>query len=171
MAKIYTRTGDDGSTGLGTAERTQKNSKRIEAYGNIDEVNSWIGLIRSKTNSKYPFLEVIQNQLFCVGTELANSNKVWITNEMVVKIEEEIDALEKNLQPLKNFILPAGGENSSIIHVTRTVCRRAERSVVALNQESVLPVNPEIIKYVNRLSDYLFVLARSEATEETIWKV
>ncbi|VVB70301.1 Cobalamin adenosyltransferase [uncultured archaeon] len=169
MAKIYTRTGDDGTTGLGTAERTQKNSKRIEAYGSIDEVNSWIGLIRSKTNSKYPFLETIQNQLFCVGTELANPNKIWITKEMTSKIEEEIDILEKNLQPLKNFILPAGGENASIIHITRTICRRAERSIVTLNQET--PVNPEIIKYINRLSDYLFVLARSEATEETIWKV
>lgn len=169
MTKIYTRTGDDGSTGLGTAERTQKNSKRIDAYGNIDEVNSWIGLIRSKTNLKYSFLETIQNQLFRIGTELANPNKITITKEMIVRIEEEIDALEKNLQPLKNFILPAGGENSSTIHVARTVCRRAERSIVTLNQET--PINPEIIKYVNRLSDYLFVLARNEATSETIWKI
>lgn len=166
--KIYTRTGDDGTTSLGNAQRTKKNSKRIDAYGTIDEVNSWIGLIRSKIDSKHPFLEVIQNELFCLGTELANPLKIQITKEMVARIEVEIDALEKDLQPLKNFILPAGGETAAQIHVTRTVCRRAERALVTLNEET--PVNPELIKYVNRLSDYLFVLARHEATSETIWK-
>ena len=178
--KIYTKGGDKGETGLLGGRRLPKNHIRIESYGSVDELNSWVGLIRDKTD--FPkvegVLEEIQNKLFVIGSELASDpSKEWdfakIQNENVLLLEEEIDRMEKDLQPLTNFLLPGGHPIVSHCHIARCVCRRAERNVVALNQTED-EVSPILLQYLNRLSDYFFVLSRwvgmKLGAEETPWK-
>lgn len=181
--KIYTKTGDLGSTGLGDGSRVSKSDCNIALYGNIDELNSWIGLIKSELNNKDELLLNIQSDLFVLGTFLASKN---IDNDSIFNVlnssteilEKTIDELSNSLPILKNFILPGGSVTTSHIHIARTVCRKAEREVVSyFTEENLLSHQNAIsvIKYLNRLSDYLFILARYnciilERNEEIIWK-
>ena len=163
--KIYTKTGDQGTTALFGGKRVSKAELRVDAYGTVDELNSYIGLLRDqkKQPAKKILLE-IQDRLFTIGSILATvpgNTKVKIPHlveDDIVRLEKEIDAMESKLTPMKFFVLPGGHPSVSICHVTRTVCRRAERLVIALNNQE--PVDPLVIKYLNRLSDYLFVLSR-----------
>lgn len=178
--KIYTKGGDKGSTSLWGGKRVSKASLRIETYGTIDELNVHIGLIRDSIDDDISILvlEQIQNQLFTFGSHLAadpekSDIKLPIIHpEKVMLLEEEIDRMELLLPPLTSFILPGGHQNVSFCHLGRVVCRRAERLVIGLNQER--EVNPNIIVYLNRLSDYLFVLSRQTAhtlgVKELPWK-
>lgn len=177
--KIYTKTGDTGSTGLFGGKRVSKGDLRIEAYGTVDELNSFIGLLRDqKVNAqRQQFLVRIQDRLFTIGSLLATepgNTKVKVPplkDGDVVALEKEIDLMESQLEPMKSFVLPGGHESVSFGHVTRTVCRRAERLVI--NLHNIEPVDPLIMQYLNRLSDYLFVLCRKMAkelnVEETPW--
>jgi cob(I)alamin adenosyltransferase len=178
--KIYTKGGDTGSTSLWGGKRVSKASLRIDAYGTIDELNVHIGLIRDTCgiSAALPVLEEIQNILFNFGAVLsADPEKQGLKlpelkEEWPMRLETAIDRMEEELPPLKNFILPGGHIHVSYCHLGRVVCRRAERLVTALNDEEVL--NPIIIKYINRLSDYLFVLSRYVAKNldapELPWK-
>lgn len=177
--KIYTKTGDAGATSLFGGQRVSKDELRVEAYGTVDELNSHVGLLRDqKINKKTKILTEIQDRLFVIGSELATvpgNTKVKIPNlveDDVLALEREIDEMEKKLKPMKFFVLPGGHNSVSVGHITRTVCRRAERLVVALNKQE--PVDPLVIKYLNRLSDYLFVLCRLMTkklkVKETPWK-
>ncbi|WP_297322595.1 cob(I)yrinic acid a,c-diamide adenosyltransferase [uncultured Bartonella sp.] len=165
LNKIYTRTGDDGTTGLVNGERRSKADLRVEAYGTIDETNAAIGLARLETVGELDkMLEIIQNDLFDLGADLAtpqpSKNKVdlRIVSTQTKRLENEIDKLNKMLSPLTSFVLPGGSKASAHLHLARTVVRRAERAMVALhNQEKV---NNEALQYINRLSDFLFVAAR-----------
>jgi cob(I)alamin adenosyltransferase len=160
LSKIYTRTGDDGSTGLGDGTRAPKDSARVEAYGTVDELNSTLGLLLTQ---KLPVsvsaqLTDIQHELFDLGGELCIPGRIAIAQQQIDRLEHELDAMNSELTPLKEFILPGGTEAAAICHIARTVCRRAERRVITLSRtESVSPV---AIAYLNRLSDYLFVLSR-----------
>ena len=163
--KIYTKTGDAGTTALFGGKRVSKAELRVEAYGTVDELNAHVGLLRDqKVNKKIKILIEIQDRLFVVGSMLATvpgNEKVKIPHlaeEDVVSLEKEIDAMETQLKPMRFFVLPGGHPSVSVAHITRTVCRRAERLVIALHNQE--PVDPLIIKYLNRLSDYLFVLSR-----------
>lgn len=178
--KIYTKTGDDGSTSLFGGTRVQKNNIRINAYGTIDELNSVIGIaVSGDINDEIKFeLENIQNVLFQIGSELASpenvkSNIIKRTSEEDVKnLETLIDKFDEKLPPLKNFILPGGNNSAAQLHYARTVCRRAERIIVELKEFELVSKN--VLIYVNRLSDLFFVLARyqnlSRSTAEIIWK-
>jgi len=174
LSKIYTRTGDDGSTGLGDGSRTSKDSARVEAYGTVDEANSAIGLVL--THETVPenirsLLTEVQHDLFELGGELCIPGHSAVTQEFVERIEADLDALNANLPRLKEFILPGGGNGAAACHVARTIVRRAERRTQTLAATEV--VRPEVIRYLNRLSDLLFVvarvLARLDAGEETLW--
>ncbi len=179
--KIYTKTGDDGSTSLFGGTRVQKNNIRINAYGTIDELNSVIGLALShKISEEVKFeLQEIQNTLFQIGSELASPENVKsdlikkTSKEEINYLESLIDKFDENLPPLKNFILPGGIESASYLHFARTVCRRAERIIVELKELELININTLI--YLNRLSDLLFVLARYEnyvtQTPEIVWKI
>jgi len=170
--KVYTKTGDKGETGLYGGTRISKASARVESYGNIDELNAFIGVAKSYVNDAEVLeqLKKIQFDLFTVGSEAATPvDKLFLANgkarlplviseEEIEAMEHWIDAFEEQLEPLQFFILPGGGKAATHFHVARTVCRRAERSLVFLNETE--EVRPELIKYLNRLSDYLFVLAR-----------
>lgn len=171
--KIYTKTGDKGKTSLFGGTRVPKYHLRIEAYGTVDELNSYIGLIRDQKIDSYTFeiLLKIQNELFTLGSMLATPpekeilksgkerlNISKITEESVVLLENEIDQMNESLPPMTHFILPGGHTTVSFCHITRCICRRAERIATLLNDESA--INPQILVYLNRLSDYLFVLAR-----------
>jgi cob(I)alamin adenosyltransferase len=171
--KIYTRKGDDGTTGLFGGARVSKGSLRVRAYGEVDELNSTLGLARAERvgASSGPDATVdgllgdIQSRLFDVGAELATlpgrDDKLGIplvTDDDVALLEQAIDRAEAELEPLRTFVLPGGTRASAALHVARTVCRRAERSIVELAMEE--PVRPEVVRYVNRLSDLLFTLAR-----------
>ncbi len=164
--KIYTKTGDKGQTGLFGGKRVAKSHPRIEAYGTVDELNSYIGLIRfKKIQSNYQdVLGNVQNRLFDLGSILAsdpdktNLKVPEISNNDIHLLEKEIDSMNEELPDLRAFILPGGNDEVSFCHIARCVCRRAERLVVALNEDE--PVDDLTIKYLNRLSDYLFVLAR-----------
>ncbi|MGD8305644.1 MAG: cob(I)yrinic acid a,c-diamide adenosyltransferase [Ignavibacteria bacterium] len=167
--KIYTKTGDRGETGLFGGERVAKNSSRIEAYGTIDELNAFIGLtvIEVSDSNIKKLLNKIQNQLFTVGADLATpetkNEKLEIertSQDFHLHIEKEIDKYEEKLEPLKNFILPGGSKAAALLHICRTISRRAERRVVALKNEEKIGEN--IIIFLNRLSDLFFVLARYE---------
>jgi cob(I)alamin adenosyltransferase len=168
--KIYTKTGDKGETGLYGGKRISKNSPRIEAYGTIDELNSLIGLTITEIKDKAvkELLSKIQNQLFTVGTDLSapypveeqKKNISRVTTDFYRKIEESIDFFEEKLDELKNFIIPGGSKSASLLHVCRTISRRAERRVVALN--SLEQINGNIVIFLNRLSDLFFVLSRYE---------
>jgi cob(I)alamin adenosyltransferase len=164
--KIYTKTGDSGSTSLYGGKRVTKSSPRITAYGEIDELNALIGLVCAETKHKHiqqPLVE-IQNHLFTLGTQLASPNvdaKIEvITAAHGESLERQIDLMESQLTPLKNFILPGGGQTSALLHLARTVCRRAERSCVHLNSLPGEEIDRWVLIYLNRLSDYLFVLSR-----------
>jgi cob(I)alamin adenosyltransferase len=164
--KIYTKTGDTGETSLFDGTRVSKADDRVDAYGEIDELNAWIGFAR--TTSLDPDLDAalaaIQRDLFAVGAELADPahriaarvTKAALTDEDVVRLEQSIDHFESELRPLVRFILPGGSPGGAALHVGRTVCRRAERRIVALRPG----VDPLLVRYVNRLSDALFVMAR-----------
>lgn len=178
--KIYTKTGDAGSTALFGGKRVSKSDLRIDAYGTIDELNAWMGLVRDQpTNERRSQLLItIQNNLFVIGSMLAaepGNSKIKIpvlSASAATDLEKAIDSMEATLPPLRNFVLPGGNYSVSQCHVARTVCRRAERCVVALHQ--LEPVDPLVLVYLNRLSDYLFVLTRAMAQElhvqETPWK-
>jgi len=178
--KIYTRKGDSGTTQLIGGTRVSKHHNRIEAYGTVDELNSWIGLIRDRINDTHyrALLKEIQDRLFTAASMLAtdadkSKMKVPGLNETDIDLlEQEMDAMDSLLPELKSFILPGGNETSSKCHIARCVCRRAERHVVMLHETE--SVDPLILKYLNRLSDYLFVLARKISfdhhSEETIWQ-
>lgn len=180
--KIYTKTGDGGETGLFGGGRVSKDSLRIEAYGTIDELNSVLGMLQSQTaDAKVnEIVNSLQNNLFTIGADLAtpisagNAEKSIsrLQNDAVLEIEQYIDLLESGLEPLKSFILPGGSKAAGICHFARTVCRRAERRIVALTQHE--EINPEIVKFVNRVSDLLFVLARHlnklDSKPDIIWK-
>jgi cob(I)alamin adenosyltransferase len=178
--KIYTKTGDQGTTSLFGGKRVSKADLRIDAYGTIDEVNSWIGLLRDQEVNKlrHPVLVEIQDRLFTIGSILATepgNTKVKIpalSENDIQFLENEIDAMDAQLEPMRFFVLPGGHVSVSFGHLARTVCRRAERLIIALNQQKA--VDPLVIKYLNRLSDYLFVLCRKMTSEtgasETPWK-
>jgi cob(I)alamin adenosyltransferase len=178
--KIYTKTGDDGTTALFGGKRVSKADLRIDTYGTVDELNSWIGVIRDQpvNQSRIETLVSVQDRLFTLGSMLATepgNTKVKIPTmdeSDVTFLEREIDAMESNLEPMKSFVLPGGHQSVSFCHVSRTVCRKAERLTIALNQNE--PVSPIVIKYLNRLSDYLFVLSRAMSSElkaaEIPWK-
>lgn len=176
--KIYTKTGDDGTTGLQGGTRISKSNIRIKAYGAVDEINATIGAILSNKfdNELEKLLKNIQNELFVAGSDLSNpdlsSKKNRVTSEMVKNLEKNIDLLENDLPPITNFILPGGHEIASLIHVARTITRRAETQVISLDESE--KVNEDCKKYLNRLSDLLFVLARlvnkKNGFEDIIWK-
>ncbi|RUU44225.1 cob(I)yrinic acid a,c-diamide adenosyltransferase [Mesorhizobium sp. M6A.T.Ce.TU.002.03.1.1] len=173
LNKIYTRTGDDGTTGLGTGERRLKSDLRIDAYGTIDEANACIGMARIHTAATYPAIDAmlgrIQNDLFDLGADLAvpddgkplGYEPLRITAVQTDRVEKDIDLLNKDLQPLKSFVLNGGTPAAAALHLARTVARRAERIMVALTQDPGEHVNREAIRYINRVSDFLFVAART----------
>jgi cob(I)alamin adenosyltransferase len=166
--KIYTKTGDDGTTALFGGERVHKNSLRVECYGTVDELNSIIGLAQTEISatSVNELLQIIQNQLFSLGGELATPeskieiNKMLLSKDTVLLLENSIDKYEEKLEPLKQFILPGGTKGASLLHLARSVCRRAERLVTSLAENE--KISDLILVYINRLSDLLFVLARYE---------
>lgn len=168
--KIYTKTGDKGQTSLFSGERVPKNSLRIEAYGTIDELNSFIGLaiLELRDESVIKLLAKIQNRLFVLGSDLAtplNERKSKLKITRVPKnfyrdLEKAIDFYDSKLEPLRNFILPGGSKGAALLHICRTICRRAERNVVAL--KDTVKVGENLIIFLNRLSDLFFVLARFE---------
>ncbi len=160
LSKIYTRTGDDGSTGLGDGSRTGKDSVRVDAYGTVDEANSTIGLVLAAElpEAVREQLVAIQHQLFDLGGELCIPGHAAIFDADIDRLEQWLDGHNDGLPPLKDFILPGGGEAAARCHIARTVVRRAERQAVALAR--VESVRPEAVRYLNRLSDLLFVLAR-----------
>jgi len=184
--KIYTKTGDKGSTALFGGTRVQKNHVRIESYGTIDELNSYIGLIRDQKIDKHSekVLIKIQHDLFTLGSMLATPpeketlkngkerlNILKVEESSIAFLESEMDKMNEDLPPMTHFVLPGGHQTVSFCHIARCVCRRAERLIVGLQVEENL--NPVIIKYINRLSDYLFVLARrltkDLSVQETKW--
>jgi cob(I)alamin adenosyltransferase len=160
LSKIYTRTGDDGSTGLGDGSRTDKDSLRIEAMGAVDELNSTIGVLLCHTlpEATQSALTDIQHSLFDIGGELCIPGSTVITADRVDALEQLLDTLNADLAPLKEFILPGGAPAAAACHQARTVCRRAERRAYSLAKSET--INPVSIKYLNRLSDLLFVMAR-----------
>lgn len=177
--KIYTRKGDAGETSLLGGTRVSKHHLRIDSYGTIDELNAFVGLIRDVADdqSAHQKLLDIQHSLFTIGSELAAEQDTGfpmpeIKQADIDKLEEEMDAMEPHLPELKNFILPGGDSAASYCHIARTICRRAERKTVALARS--VHVDPLIVGYLNRLSDYFFTLARfythRHEGEETIWK-
>ena len=175
LSKIYTRTGDDGSTGLGDGSRTGKDSLRVNAYGTVDEANSAIGLLLAAPGlpaEMASLLTAIQHQLFDLGGELCIPGHAAIAAEDVSWLEERLDTYNDDLPPLKDFILPAGGEAAARCHLARTIVRRAERETVALARTET--VRAEAVGYLNRLSDLLFVLARvlarADGQGEVLWR-
>jgi cob(I)alamin adenosyltransferase len=171
LNKIYTRTGDAGTTGLGTGERVRKDALRISAYGTVDETNATIGMVRLHLGG-HPGLDVklgrIQNDLFDLGADLCVPDRgekleyepLRMSDDQVTRLEAEIDEMNSELKPLKSFVLPGGSPASAALHVARTVSRRAEREMVALAALENEPVSSAALKYINRLSDYLFVAGR-----------
>ena len=170
LNKIYTRTGDDGSTGLSDGSRVGKDSARVHAYGDIDETNSVIGVARTSLQNPAldKMLERVQNDLFDLGADLAtplpakgeadSEYALRIVQSQIDRLEQDLDALNADLSALDSFILPGGNAPAAHLHLARTVCRRAERYIVALGAEQ--PINPLALTYTNRLSDFLFVAAR-----------
>jgi cob(I)alamin adenosyltransferase len=173
LNKIYTRTGDAGTTGLGDGQRRLKSDLRIEAYGTVDEANSCIGMARLHTASAHAEIDAmltrLQNDMFDLGADLATPDTgeplgyepLRIVQSQVDRVEADIDALNAKLQPLKSFVLPGGSPAAANLHLARTVARRAERVMVALAQNPEERVNPVAIKFINRVSDFLFVAGRA----------
>jgi len=175
LSKIYTRTGDDGTTGLGDGSRVPKDSARVEAYGTVDELNSAVGVLLAVPNLPEDVTAVlteIQHELFDMGGELCIPGQRVLTAEHVSRLEKGLDGFNDALPPLKEFILPGGGAAAAACHLARTIARRAERRVWTLARAE--SVNPEVAKYLNRLSDLLFVLARvlarHERGGEVLWR-
>ncbi len=184
LNRIYTRTGDAGDTGLSTGERVKKFAPRVDAYGDVDETNACIGLVRQHTGGDAALdamLARIQNELFDLGADLATPERPgkplgWealrITAGQVEHLERDIDALNAALSPLTSFVLPAGTAAAAALHLARTVCRRAERVAVHLADDPQEPVSAEALKYLNRLSDLLFVMARhanAQGVGDVLW--
>jgi cob(I)alamin adenosyltransferase len=174
LSKIYTRTGDDGSTGLGDGSRVPKDHARVEAYGTVDELNSVLGLLLAKElppEVRTPLTD-IQHVLFDAGGELSVPGRYVIEATQSVRLEELLDQLNAGLPPLKEFILPGGTEAAALCHIARTVCRRAERCLTTFAHSE--KINPETLKYLNRLSDLLFVMARylnaKGGTSDVLWQ-
>lgn len=174
LSKIYTRKGDTGTTSLDGKTRIHKTSLQIETIGTIDEVNSALGMVLANdilTFDVQACLTRIQHDLFDMGGELCPPHHLAITPEKITYLEEMIDKWNETLPPLKEFILPGGNQKSATCHLARAICRRAERCAFALNEEET--INPDILKYLNRLSDVLFVAARvlasEDHTEEVLW--
>jgi cob(I)alamin adenosyltransferase len=174
LNKIYTRTGDDGSTALGTGARVAKHSLRIAAYGSVDETNAFLGVARVQLAGAHADLDAmlarIQNDLFDLGADLCapeeagaepKRERLRVSEAQVRRLEEEIDRMNAKLAPLRSFVLPGGSSAAAALHVARTVCRRAERAVAALASHPGEHVSPQVLKYINRLSDLLFVASRS----------
>jgi cob(I)alamin adenosyltransferase len=172
LNKIYTRTGDDGTTGLGSGARRLKSDLRVEAYGTVDEANACIGIARVHTARAHVDLDamlgLIQNDFFDLGADLCmpdtgektDYEPLRIVAAQTTRIEQDIDRLNKHLRPLKSFILPGGSPAAAALHLARTVTRRAERIMVALAQDPAEHVNDEGLRYINRVSDFLFVAGR-----------
>ena len=174
LSKIYTRTGDDGTTGLGDGTRVAKDSLRVAAYGTVDEANSVIGVVLASASVPADIAAVlteVQHDLFELGGELCIPGYSAITDAFIERLETELDRLNKDLPALQDFILPGGGQAAAACHLARTVVRRAERMSVTLAAEE--NVRNEVIRYLNRLSDLLFVvarvLARAESGQEVLW--
>jgi cob(I)alamin adenosyltransferase len=184
LNKIYTRTGDDGTTGLGSGERRKKYDLRVAAYGTLDEANAAIGIARLHTagdGSLDASLSRIQNDLFDVGADLCTPGKgrgpqgarLTVTQAQVDWLESEIDRLNDELAPLKSFVLPGGSPAAASLHLARTVCRRAERMIAELKDKPGESVGAEVLQYVNRLSDFLFVASRyanGKGTHDVLWQ-
>jgi len=189
LNKIYTRTGDDGTTGLGSGERRKKYDLRIAAYGTIDETNAAIGLVRLHTaHDVSPDLATldaalarIQNDLFDLGADLCTPGKgkgpggarLTVTENQVTWLESEIDRLNAELSPLKSFVLPGGGAAAAYLHLARTLARRAERLIAELKDKAGESVSSKVLKYVNRLSDFLFVASRyanGKGARDVLWQ-
>jgi cob(I)alamin adenosyltransferase len=184
LNKIYTRTGDDGTTGLGTGARRKKYDLRIAAYGTIDEANAAIGIARLYTGEDASLdaaLERIQNDLFDVGADLCTPDKgkgpggarLTVTDKQVAWLESEIDRLNADLSPLRSFVLPGGSAAAAYLHLARTVCRRTERLIAELKDKAGESVTAELLHYVNRLSDFLFVASRyanDKGARDVLWK-
>ncbi len=171
--KIYTRTGDTGTTGLIGGSRVKKFDLRLEAYGTVDELNSFLGVVRSLQTDGHAdeMLEKIQNKLFVIGAHLATEDSITLIKKHIpvveadiLLLENEMDEMNEQLPELRNFILPGGCQAASFCHVARTVCRRAERLIVGLAEK--VEVDPNLIVYMNRLSDYLFVLSRKVSMDQ-----
>jgi cob(I)alamin adenosyltransferase len=171
LSKIYTRTGDDGTTALGSGRRVSKYDLRVEAYGTLDETNAAIGIARLFTKDGPPSLDAmlarIQNDLFDLGADLCFPDetkdargRLQVTDTQVARLESEIDTLNRDLEPLRSFVLPGGSPASSHLHLARTISRRAERLMVALAARQGESVGDAALRYINRLSDFLFVAAR-----------
>ncbi len=184
LNKIYTKTGDKGTTGLGTGERVAKDNARIAAYGTVDEVNAVIGIVRLHLTSRDgdidQMLNRIQNDLFDLGADLCvpdrgetlNYEPLRVVEEQVKRLEGEIDLLNSELDPLRSFILPGGTPAAAYLHLARTVCRRAERLMVTLNARDDEHVSEAALTYINRLSDLLFVMGRyvnEKGKKDILW--
>jgi cob(I)alamin adenosyltransferase len=183
LSKIYTRTGDDGTTALGSGRRVAKYDLRVECYGTLDETNAAIGLARVHTSATIPTLDGmlarIQNDLFDLGAELCYPDeskdargRLSVSDAQVERLEGEIDALNRELQPLRSFVLPGGTPAASFLHLARTVSRRGERLMVALASRPNEPVGDAALRYINRLSDFLFVAARyanDKGKSDVLW--
>ena len=175
LSKIYTKTGDDGSTGLGDNTRIEKDHPRMEAIGDIDELNCSIGVLLSEEieDEIQQFLIEIQHRLFDLGGELSIPGFTLVNEDIILSLETEIDRLNEKLPPLKEFILPRGDKKTSHSHFCRAVCRRAERKLIALGRDEP-NLNTFSLKMLNRLSDYFFVLSRffnsNSPKEEIMWK-
>ena len=174
LSKIYTRTGDGGTTGLGDGTRVAKDSLRVEAYGTVDEANSAIGVLLARDSVPDPIRQClieVQHDLFELGGELCIPGHAAIQNSFVRRLEQQLDEFNADLPALKDFILPGGSEAAAACHLARTIVRRAERRLDSLHHAE--PVRPEALQYLNRLSDLLFViarrLARVESGQEIIW--
>ena len=183
LNKIYTRTGDDGTTALGTGDRVAKYDLRVEAYGTVDETNATIGLARVHTGTSNPALDAmlmrIQNDLFDLGADLCFPDEMKkgeaalrVSAAQIERLEAEIDEMNGELDSLRSFVLPGGSPAAAYLHLARTVCRRAERLVAALASRADEPVSAEAIGYINRLSDFLFVAARyanDKGASDVLW--
>ena len=177
LNKIYTKTGDGGDTALGDGERVLKDSLRVSAYGNVDELNASIGIITLYANTELKRkLKNIQNDLFDIGADLCvpisekNKDRLRLSTNQIETLELEIDEMNSILEPLNSFVLPGGCRSATFLHMARTICRRAERSVVSLRSQE--NINNNTLVYLNRLSDWLFVASRVENQEnssEVLW--
>ena len=177
LNKIYTKTGDGGDTALGDGERVLKDSLRVSAYGNVDELNASIGIITLYANTELKRkLKNIQNDLFDIGADLCvpisekNKDRLRLSTNQIETLELEIDEMNSILEPLNSFVLPGGCRSATFLHMARTICRRAERSVVSLRSRE--KINDRTLVYLNRLSDWLFVASRVENQEnssEVLW--
>ena len=185
LNRIYTRTGDDGTTALGTGERRKKHDLRIAAYGTVDELNACLGIARLHTATEADvdaMLARIQNDLFDLGADLCTPEqdkgkgpggaRLAVTDAQVTRLEQEIDALNAELKPLRSFVLPGGTPAAAYLHLARTVCRRGERLMVELAEKPDETVSAAALKYVNRLSDFLFVASRflnRKGADDVLW--